>query len=91
MFASTCGAPTSTVRQPSPDARMGPIVDPHAMSERTQNSCVGMPRRRATSLPACAGDVDVGFMGDSNPQRAARYVVDCTGPERASEVQSFAK
>ncbi len=28
------------------------MVDPQAMSERTQNSCVGMPRRRATSLPA---------------------------------------
>lgn len=46
----TCGAPTSTVRQPSPEARIGPMVDPHAMSLRTQNSCVGMPRRRATSL-----------------------------------------
>ena len=48
--AVTCGAPTSTVRQPRPDARIGPIVEPHAMSERTQNSWVGMPRRRATSL-----------------------------------------
>lgn len=26
------------------------MVDPHAMSERTQNSCVGMPRRFASSL-----------------------------------------
>ncbi len=30
------------------------MVDPHAMSERTQNSCVGMPRRRATSLHGAA-------------------------------------
>ena len=32
------------------------MVDPQAMSERTQNSCVGMPRRRATSLPAATID-----------------------------------
>ena len=47
---ASCGAPTSTVRQPSPEAKIGPMVDPHAISERTQNSCVGMFRLRATSL-----------------------------------------
>ncbi len=26
------------------------MVEPHAMSDRTQNSCVGMPRRVANSL-----------------------------------------
>ena len=44
------GPPTSTVRQPSPEDRMGPIVDPQAMSDFTQNSCVGMPRLLASSL-----------------------------------------
>ena len=44
------GAPTSTVRQPKFAARMGPMVLPQAMSLRTQNSWVGMPWRRATSL-----------------------------------------
>jgi hypothetical protein len=29
---------------------MGPMVEPHAMSERTQNSCVGMPLLLAISL-----------------------------------------
>ena len=29
---------------------MGPIVDPQAMSDLTQNSCVGMPRLCASSL-----------------------------------------
>lgn len=32
---ASCGTPMSTVRTPRPDARIGPIVDPHAMSDRT--------------------------------------------------------
>lgn len=47
---ASVGAPTSTVLQPNPDERMGPIVLPHAMSLFTQNSWLGMPRRRPTSL-----------------------------------------
>ena len=32
---------------------MGPMVDPQAMSDLTQNSCVGMPRLCASSLHRC--------------------------------------
>ena len=46
----SCGAPTSTVRQPRLEARIGPMVEPHAMSLRTLNSWAGMPRRLPTSL-----------------------------------------
>ncbi len=35
----SCAMPQSTVRQPSADARMGPMVEPHGMSLRTENSC----------------------------------------------------
>ena len=38
------------MRHPRPEAKMGPIVDPQAMSDLTQNSCVGMPRLYASSL-----------------------------------------
>lgn len=44
------GAPTSRVRQPMPLAKIGPIVEPHSMSLRMQNSCVGIPRLWASSL-----------------------------------------
>jgi len=32
---ASCGTPMSTVLTPRPEARMGPMVDPQAMSERT--------------------------------------------------------
>ena len=38
------------MRQPRPDAKIGPIVEPQAMSDLTQNSWVGMPRLVANSL-----------------------------------------
>ena len=44
------GAPTSKVRHPMPLAKIGPIVEPHSMSLRILNSCVGMPRLWASSL-----------------------------------------
>jgi hypothetical protein len=39
LCIDSCATPTSTVRQPSADARMGPMVLPQGMSFRTQNSC----------------------------------------------------
>ena len=46
----SCGAPTSTVLTPSPLARMGPMVEPHAMSDLTQNSWLGTGPPRSLGL-----------------------------------------
>lgn len=43
LCIASVAAPTSSVLQPSEDARMGPMVEPHPMSDRVQKSCVGMP------------------------------------------------
>ncbi|GAY51038.1 hypothetical protein CUMW_131210 [Citrus unshiu] len=40
LCIDNCGAPTSTVRMPTPLAKMGPIVEPQAMSLRTTKSCI---------------------------------------------------
>lgn len=38
LCIDSCGAPTSTVRIPTPLAKMGPIVEPQGMSFRTTKS-----------------------------------------------------
>lgn len=39
LCIESCGIPQSTVRIPTPVAIIGPIVDPHAISFLTTNSC----------------------------------------------------
>lgn len=40
LCIDNCGAPTSTVLIPTPLAKMGPMVEPQAMSLRTTKSCI---------------------------------------------------